>query len=222
MELEKQNESLRVLKGLDALFKMFNITYWLDAGTLLCAFRDGNLNNEHDIDVGIFGEDYRKVVTLNPVIESMLNCKTLEYLAFLYDVIFAPPEISNETHLMDIMAWYKLDDKIRSCLGAKLPITMPLRFFEKFEEVSLGGHRFPTPCKIGEYLERYFGEGWETPISNEEYTEFQDRCVGSNERPEVHMPYPNHLELWRKAIKHLDIEYFQDGKSMNEPIFNLR
>lgn len=43
-------------------FKALNVPFWLDQGTLLGLVRDGKLlETDHDIDLGVWAEDYKKV-----------------------------------------------------------------------------------------------------------------------------------------------------------------
>jgi len=218
MELKKQKECIELLIKVDTIFKKNNIPYWLDGGTLLCAYRDGNLDNEYDIDIGIFGEDYEKVVALNPMFQKT-GYGALDYRTKLYNVIFSTLEPSNEDHLLDMVTWYKLDDNIRSCLGERLPFTMPLDFFELSELTfyKLSSYKFPVPIKTKEYLERHFGkEEWKTPMTDVEYTKFQEDCIRNiNKRPEVNKPYPNHKKLWETKISELDMDSTSFTPSIN-------
>ena len=61
MNKNSQIQALDQLKRLKEIFDRDKIRYWLDAGTLLCAYRDGNLEYEHYIDIGIFIEDFPKI-----------------------------------------------------------------------------------------------------------------------------------------------------------------
>jgi len=199
MSVKKQKMYIKLLSQVDDILKEYDIPYWLDAGTLLCAYRDGKLDNEHDVDLGIFGEDYKKVQSLGPAFKSIGLITEIppypEHILHhfkLYD--------ENKNHLIDMIAWYKLNDEIRSFIGLRLPFVMPNYFFDGFTEVSfykLSSRKFPAPAKTKEYLERYFGKEWEKPITNEEYTKFQEECVKDiSVRPEINKPYPNHKKLW--------------------------
>jgi predicted SAM-dependent methyltransferase len=188
-----------LLSKVDMILKENNIQYWLDAGTLLCAYRDGDLSNEHDVDLGIFGEDYMKIWSLAPIFEQRTGCITEPFWPerFLHHFkLYA----DKKTHLLDMVSWYKLNNEIRACTGLRLPFVMPKYFFDSFTEVSfykLSPYKFQAPERIEEYLEMYFGKDWKTPMSSEEYVKFQEDCVRDvSKRPEINKPYPNHKNLW--------------------------
>ena len=58
-----QKANLALLKELDFVCKQNNLTYWLDFGTLLGAYRhSGFIHWDDDIDVGMLREDYNKII----------------------------------------------------------------------------------------------------------------------------------------------------------------
>ena len=54
--------SLKILKKINDLFDDYEIEYWLNAGTLLGAMREGKLIEwEHDIDLAVFDNQISKI-----------------------------------------------------------------------------------------------------------------------------------------------------------------
>lgn len=52
------------LRDFKEIFYKFGIQFWLDWGTLLGAVRDKKMITwDHDIDLGVFGDDYKKIVS---------------------------------------------------------------------------------------------------------------------------------------------------------------
>ena len=66
-----QKCDVELLKILDNICKKYNITYWLDFGTLLGAYRHkGFIPWDDDMDVSMLREDYNKII---PILKSELN-----------------------------------------------------------------------------------------------------------------------------------------------------
>ena len=66
-----QKCDVELLKILDNICKRYSITYWLDFGTLLGAYRHkGFIPWDDDMDVSMLREDYNKII---PILKSELN-----------------------------------------------------------------------------------------------------------------------------------------------------
>lgn len=163
MNLEQQHHALDNLKVVKDIFDRRKIHYWLDAGTLLCAYRDGDLAYEHDIDIGVFIEDFPKVKAAEPELRQKLG----EIGMFGYvEHNFILSSWNNKVH-GDILYWYPFGEYMY-CHGTYLPFSMPVHFFRDFTTISFRKldpeTQFTVPSKMEEYLRYYFGDGWSVPL----------------------------------------------------------
>ena len=194
---EEQKELLDILIATDKWFKRHNIPYWLDGGTLLCLYRDRSLLNEHDLDVGIYGEDLIKVKSLIKEYEATTPFLMQAFDERLQVLVYK----QNREHALDIISWHTLDDKVKSCLGMNLQWTMPKELFDNFSELEFNGYKFPIPTNTEEYLTRYFGKNWKTPVNSGDYMQFQISCTKDLSLcPEVNKNYPKHNKLWMRVL----------------------
>jgi len=57
-----EKDGISVLKEIKEVFDRNNLTFWLECGTLLGAYRDGTfIKDDHDIDIGMWLEDSKKI-----------------------------------------------------------------------------------------------------------------------------------------------------------------
>lgn len=60
-----QMRMLDILKAIDVIARRYGITYWLDGGSMLgCARHKGFIPWDDDLDIAVFYEDYRRLLSL--------------------------------------------------------------------------------------------------------------------------------------------------------------
>lgn len=167
------NTLLDLKKTLDSL----GVTFWLDGGTLLGAYREnGFMASDFDIDVGIKGEDDKHL----PQIKQSLSdlgfsnfhlkehpCGEGKQLSWVKDGIPG-----------DIFVYYKRGDKRWRLMFdidvmrtvRYIPCVYPEYLFDKLTTIDFMdyGVEFNMPTPVEEYLERQYGD-WKTDKTNNEF-----------------------------------------------------
>lgn len=175
MNPESQINAFNNLKILNKLFKKHNIQYWLDAGTLLCAYRDGNLLYEHDTDIGTFVENFHKINSIIPRLMKIIKIPVSNFVIGGINPIYTSFGKDNEIIHHDTIYWYSVPNtNYKLCWGIDSCFSVPSYFFDEFTEICFKELdekiKFPVPSKTKEYLEYYFGkEEWKKPITSKEY-----------------------------------------------------
>ena len=102
-DLQKaQRVMLRILKVFDAICKKYELTYWLDAGTLLGAARHGGfIPWDDDVDVAMPVDDYKKFCEIAP--------KEMPY-----DMFFQ----TKQTDSKHDITWAKIRDRISRIMAS--------------------------------------------------------------------------------------------------------
>lgn len=171
MNIEEQHNALDNLKIIKEIFDRENIHYWLDAGTLLCAYRDGDLTYEHDTDIGVFIEDFPKVKAVENELRENFGDIIGMFGYAQHNYIITSWGNKNHVH-GDIIYWYPYQN-LMYCHGTYLPFSMPDHFFREFTTISF--HKldpetqFKVPLKIEEYLRYYFGDLWSMQLTKEQH-----------------------------------------------------
>ncbi len=169
MEKDDEIKAFNTLKILKDIFDRDNINYWLDAGTLLCAYRDGNLFYEHDIDIGVFVEDFPKLFNLRDELNKKFENSLGEFQFASKNTIFYSIGNENIPHC-DIIFWFPINGR-RFCWGEKL-FSVPDHFLSSFTELSFRNIddkiKFSVPENTLEYIKYYFGDNWHIPITIKE------------------------------------------------------
>ena len=182
MSKEIQDIYAKALEKIDRVFRENGIQYWLDAGTLLCAYRDGDLEFEHDIDIGVYSEDYGKIVKI--AYDLTYDCCWRMFHSKLYHTIYLE-EIDGCRLHCDIIQWYASGD-IRTCWGVRLPFAVPSGMLDEFTEIKLqdlSDTSFFAPKETERYLEMYYGkEDWKKRMQGIEYHTYQ-MLASTNDGP---------------------------------------
>ncbi len=237
MNKEDQLKALNNLKIMKKLFDEEGIHYWLDAGTLLCAYRDGDLEHEHDTDVGVFVENYPKIKKLESKLNELYqNTIGMFVLKETYPIYTAWGSGSIPHNIIhgDIIYWYPIkvliDDKpqnYRYCHGIALPFSLPERLLNNFSTISFknldpDNTKFTIPgCnnkETEEYLAYYFGKDWKIKMTTKEYQNEMLKVINNEIDPyPVNTPIPEVLEFKRNMIN-----VFPSGKIRLEKMDKIK
>lgn len=158
------NATSAVLKAVTDGLDELGLTYFIDSGTLLSAYRDNSINvYDHDIDVRIFRDE------VNPAKESEL-VKMLWDKGFRLMVMSDPRQLGAShprgTGVMLDLKFCELDesDVWYYCWKEPDPIPAvhmyPRRFFENMTTIELLGNKYSCPAPIEEYIEWHYGKDW--------------------------------------------------------------
>jgi hypothetical protein len=168
-----------------------NVHFWLDFGTLLCAYRDEDLTWEHDTDISIFVRDYRKIQPL----ENEFRKKIGRFDSFAFKQGKNPFYHCWGDKIRphgDVLYWYPLNDYY-VCWG--------ISFFKPLRIKKLSDIEFMVPARTEEYLEWVYGKNWKTPMSSKGYAEYQKQVVDG-----LIAPYPANISIpevveWKKNFQ---------------------
>ncbi len=158
------SDAVSTLKKVTSVLEEANITYWIDSGTLLGAYRDKSFNlYDHDIDIrckaadlpedkmadlihALWVKGFRDIEGIKHYGAQILFC---DELGVLVDLKFCQEN--------DKYTWYY-------CWREPDPITIlhvfPKKFFEKLGKIDLLGKEYPCPEPVEEYLLLHYGEDW--------------------------------------------------------------
>ena len=135
-----QNANLAFLKCFDAICKEYNISYWLDFGTLLGAVRHkGFIPWDDDLDVGMLREDYERFIELfsngfakYPELEIVYknNCREMCFIKLIYK--------QSENVRIDIFPYDKyhseLDKNGKKELSKRIEMVTKLKWYQQFKK----------------------------------------------------------------------------------------
>lgn len=146
--------------GTDILDKL-GISYWVDAGTLLGAYRDGFSDEflQHDTDIDVITLDNNAIWKF-----STLAMRSGFSFHEGYGVLGRWTKVSFIKHVVifEIYRFEETHDKI-VCHTRQGLITYPKEFVLPLGSLEIDGKECPAPANIEGYLRTVFGEGWVTP-----------------------------------------------------------
>jgi len=175
------------LKDFKTIVDELNITYWLDGGTLLGAYRDNDFppGDENDIDIGCWiNYDF-----LIPTIIEKCKEKGFEVYKIwkrqivvkrggskidlffhdkqgmdVYHFLYRRTTINTTAKIVEI-------DKLENgdFYWECIPAVVPAHFFERLTVIDFHGMVFNCPRDLKNYFLYKYGPDWETPITQKEY-----------------------------------------------------
>jgi phosphorylcholine metabolism protein LicD len=157
---------INAIQEITNLFKENNIPCWIDCGVLLKLYRDGEIKDD-DIDLGLFIEDYDKVLNLlSPkfIIHKWRNQMVFTYKGFQTDLFFC----SVDDKYLYLYAYYS-DGKSEGRCNVEFRIKYPKEVCLPLKEFTFkNGMTFLVPNDIEKNLELHYGD-WKTPIDKPWY-----------------------------------------------------
>jgi len=149
-----------------------NIPFWLDAGTLLGIYRDGDLIPwDYDADIGIPAEYSEKAAGLRYkyfpryiVRKRPINSRWVPGDTRVVKVKTVWEKLQQVNFHIDIFCVYKFDGKSRWVDSGVLK-QVDAKYFDTQEYIKWEGRTIPVPAHTEEYLSLRYGD-WRVPSKN--------------------------------------------------------
>ncbi|MEA1899071.1 MAG: LicD family protein [Bacteroidota bacterium] len=168
------------------LLQKNNIPFWLEAGTLLGIYRDGDLIPwDHDADLSIPAEYSDKVLALKfkflpqyymtkkkmqPIHKSWMPGDNTR--VFKIKSLWAKRQ--NLNFHVDLFCMSKVEDKYH-WIGSSVLKHADAKFFDNLDEITWEGRKIPVPSHTDEYLTLCYGN-WRVPDKHYN-SELQDGAI---------------------------------------------
>lgn len=163
--MTKKEHAFNNLIAFKKILDSLGIPFWLDGGTLLGAFRDGDFceDDENDVDLCTWMEFKDRRILERAEKEGFRIYHQWETQFAItkdgckIDLFFNQKEEDNAfTYL------YKGDKKDKK-------VVIPLRFYESLEPIEFKGAMFNRPCDVTDYLTLKYGN-WMNKVHRSEYS----------------------------------------------------
>jgi phosphorylcholine metabolism protein LicD len=149
-----------------------NIPFWLDAGTLLGIYRDGDLISwDYDADIGIPAEYADKVAELRykffphyVVRKRPINSRWIPGDTRVVKVKTIWEKLQQVNFHIDLFCLYRVDDKFNWVDSGVLK-QVDTKFFGIQNYINWEGRKIPIPAHTEEYLSLRYGK-WQEPNKN--------------------------------------------------------
>lgn len=140
------------------LLNKHGITYWLDYGTCLGAYRDKDfIKHDTDIDISIFIDDYeylKQIISDTSIIKmhSLKNVRQGKHICSLK---------------LDSFDGKSTDNYVRANEKDDAYVDIYVVFFKpRLDTIQFKGHSYNIPANTDGYLRHIYGDTWHTPIKN--------------------------------------------------------
>lgn len=193
------------LKEIDKILKGHDINYWLEAGTCLGAVREGDfIGHDQDIDIGILAEDCADLDLQISLFGSfLLNGFRLHHtfgeLKKGYEVALWKRGIKIDIfwfYLKGDKRWHAawlnggrdgdinmiklvFDRNLFEGIGTKKMKDNKLQIIKSLPEIDFKGKKFPIPNPVENYLIARYGETWQVPDKNWDWST-SPKCINNN------------------------------------------
>lgn len=214
-----ETKGIKTLMIVKDILERENIRYWLDCGTLLCCYRDGSLEYEHDVDVGLFIQDYPKIVKL----ENEFRERIGDFSKLVWDSrnpiahawTYGDPIDGGYERCGGQLLYYYPFDEFYVIRGTYVYHAILKKTLEEFSSITFRNARdenlrnieFCCPKDAQTYLELVFGEeDWKRQIGATEYNKMLNEFMEKKREPYPAHRYIPKVEKWRNEFttKHFD------------------
>ena len=165
--MEIKDQAVQNLKDIKGILDELKITFWLDGGTALGAYRDKGFcdGDEDDIDLCTW-DNYL------PFVDEIIS-KAEEKGFKLKDRWELEIALIRGNSKIDLFFNRKNNKEAYTHLYANNKIAkyvvIPVHFYEKLEPIELYGMYFLIPSPINDYLTLKYGD-WKTPVHRSVYS----------------------------------------------------
>jgi hypothetical protein len=170
--MQKSFIDKKLFFNLVKLLEIHNIFFWLEAGTLLGAYRDKSfINHDDDIDISLWAEDYWKIRKIIDLSEWKYKSIWRRELAIYHE---SNPDCHIDLFFYDksennYSTYVYLENKITKDINVESKVDTPLNLLQEFKTISFFNHNFNIPKQTEKYLECHYGN-WKTKDTNWYYS----------------------------------------------------
>ncbi len=179
----KLSDRFQFLKEVKEVLDKAGITFWVDFGTLLGFYRQGDfLETDPDIDLGVKREDQEKVIAVAGELGKL--GKLITRVDMGNGHYLAGYKIIRDDFWIDIAFYFKCGDK-RIWPISEWPKVMVFKeeYFDNLVDIEIKGVKFKMPEKIEEYMILHYGEDWRRPfVAGEDYDLHKCLNVEANQK----------------------------------------
>lgn len=149
-----------LLFDIDDIFKKYNITYWLDCGTLLGAVRNEDfIDWDDDLDIAVYQSIFLDNNLWCKIIKDFFK-KNIKIHTTWGDSAFTCKKFTDTEELVIDIHTYKKVDKEYQCAMLDNLFSFPEELFNTLDCIDFQGRKFNTPHNAETYLSLFYGDSW--------------------------------------------------------------
>ena len=159
----KPSQAKEFLEKTANILESLGLTYWIDSGTLLSAYRDKDINIfDHDIDFRVYEQDVTDEIT--PKLVGALWEAGFNWIEATKPIKSQILAAKNREIMLDLKLCYRDEEHVwYYCWAEPDPRPMlhvyPVKFFD-LGKIELLGREYPCPQPIEDYITYHYGEDW--------------------------------------------------------------
>jgi len=161
-------EAKKLLFDTINVFNKVGIKYYLDYGTLLGAYRNGNfIPNDHDIDIGIYEKFWLNPILMRNIAKEFIK-REITIRKIWDNGVNGIVNLTRNDAGLDI--YHKVRGKTEYYkYGKRGKRTYPLDCLDKLNTMEFLGKKVNIPSNTEKYLINLYGENWRIPMSKSQY-----------------------------------------------------
>ena len=165
-KVDLKAQAIKNLRDFKGILDDLSIPFWLDGGTLLGAYRDHDfcVKDEDDTDLCTWIDFKEKGE------EAVKRAQALGFEIYhIWETEFA---IRRNWAKIDLFFNMKTKDDAYTYLymsSKRIPVVIPLHFYENLAPIEFHGMTFNRPAEIEEYLTLKYGN-WKVPVHRHAFT----------------------------------------------------
>ena len=174
--MSQKEQATQNLLDFAALLDSLGIIYWLDGGTILGAYRDGDFCADDHDDIDIFCWAKGNIELKQSIIQRA-NAIGFQVVGHWEGDARTPGlgqevAFSRDNLKIDLNFFERSGDTAWGCAYVRnvcIPQVCPAAFYDNLVPIEFKGRTFNAPGPIEAYLEHRYGD-WRTPIHREQYS----------------------------------------------------